>query len=455
MSFMFRKVMAYIKRDGSSVSILFRGSSVVVFIQVIGMLLSYAMQVIVARISGATEFGIFAYAWTWFNMLFIVASGGMNEVVLKLLPQYVIKQEWARVKGLAYTGSAVVVFIGIIIAFVIYICLSIDRWVVDYRYISVLRIVCLSAPAIGALSYFQGLGRAMNRVVISFTPRSTGLPLAVLCSILVFMCFGHMPTAYDLIIVASISAVVLCVVQFLALLKAFPKEISKIRSEEAYMEWYRLSIAMLFIAISYGILTHCDLLLVGIFLTPNEVGMYQAASRTAALVSFPLLALNALVAPMIAKLHAENRPVDLQRVVRTATQMVFIPCLMLGVGIMLFSKTLLSVFGSGFSDGQFVLQVLVVGHLIAVAAGPVSYLMSMTGNHVRCAFAWLSTIVIQISISVFLVSRLGINGVAIGTLTATVFLNVYLTILVRQRTGIRAHVFSFLNEFMPRLMRQS
>jgi hypothetical protein len=71
-----------------------RGSALVMAIQVLGIALTYSMQVVIARCAGPFEFGVFAYAWTWMNVLFLVAAFGMNESALRLMPSYSARSEW-------------------------------------------------------------------------------------------------------------------------------------------------------------------------------------------------------------------------------------------------------------------------------------------------------------------------------------------------------------------------
>ncbi|NJO56717.1 MAG: oligosaccharide flippase family protein, partial [Rhodospirillales bacterium] len=67
---------------------LLRGSALVMMTQIAGIGLAYAMQVAVARSAGVFEFGLFAYAWTWMNLIFLVAAFGLNEAALRLIPTY-------------------------------------------------------------------------------------------------------------------------------------------------------------------------------------------------------------------------------------------------------------------------------------------------------------------------------------------------------------------------------
>ncbi len=84
------------------------------------------------------------------------------------------------------------------------------------------------------------------------------------------------------------------------------------------------------------------------------------------------------------------------------------------------------------------LAILVLGHLVNVAVGPVSYLMTMTGNQGGCAVVWAATVVVQLAASLYLIPHWGIVGAALSTALATIVLGIALTVLVRRRLEISA-----------------
>ncbi|MBK8176686.1 MAG: oligosaccharide flippase family protein [Rhodospirillales bacterium] len=434
-------------------STLFRGSALVMATQIAGIGLAYAMQVIVARWAGAFEFGIFAYAWTWMNLIFLVAAFGLNESALRMLPTYAAHSEWSKMRALVVRGPMLVLTLGSMAGATAVVGLALLGNHVGEHYRVPLMLTFAAAPFFGLLAFFQGVGRALGGVFAAFLPRYIGLPALVLLAVGAIVVYGRTPDAALLVMVTVSAAAVLAIVQGVTLIRELPAEARRVRSISPVGDWMRLSMPFLFIAVCFGLLTHCDLLMVGFFLSATDVAIYQAASRTAALVSFPLFALNALVAPMIARLHAEKRLEDLQRTVTMATQVVFWPCLVGAVIAILGGRYILGIFGTTFESGHMVMSILVLGHLINVGTGPVSYLMTMTGNQDRCAVVWASTVVGQFAINLLLIPHLGLIGAAIGTTLATSFLCVSLTILVRQKLNIRAHAFVPVCQTFARAIR--
>lgn len=422
-------------------SSLFRGSALVMATQIAGIGLAYAMQVAVARWAGAFEFGLFAYAWTWMNLIFLVAAFGLNESALRLIPLYSSHAQWGKLRGLVIRGPAVVFGLATLAGLAGAGALLIlgDRVGEPYRL--PLLLTFTASPLFGLLAFFQGIGRALGGVMTAFLPRYIGMPAIVLTAVGAIVLSGGVPDATRLIEITIGAGALLVLVQGVLLLRDLPAEAKGISSVAPTAEWMRLSLPLLFIAVCFGLLTHCDLLLVGALLSAEEVALYQAASRTAALVSFPLFALNALVAPMIARLHAEGRIAELQRSVSLATQMVFWPSLIGALLAVAGGRYILGIFGPAFTAAHLALGILIVGHLVNVAVGPVSYLMTMTGNQHRCAGIWAATVVLQVALDLILIPRWGIEGAAIGTACATTFLGLALTILVKRRLDISAHAF--------------
>jgi O-antigen/teichoic acid export membrane protein len=419
---------------------LLRGSMLVMATQILGIGLAYAMQVAVARTAGVFEFGLFAYAWTWMNLIFLVAAFGLNEAALRLLPTYATHGEWSKVRGLVMHGPLIVLAAAGIAALAATITMELLGNRIGEHYRLPLLLTFAATPLIGLLAFLQGVGRALGGALLAFLPRTIGLPMLVLLAVTVMLATGVVPVATTLVAVTIAAAGALGLVQWLLLAcRALPSAACGIKAATPLRDWLRLALPCLFIAVCFGLLTHCDLLMVGFFLSAEDVAVYQAASRTAALISFPLFAMNALVAPLIARLHAERKMAELQRTVTLATQMVFWPSLLgalLAIGA---GPWILAIFGPGFAVGHSVLAILVLGHLVNVAVGPVSYLMTMTGNQGGCAVVWAATVVVQLAASLYLIPHWGIIGAAIGTALATVVLGIALTVLVRRRLQISAH----------------
>ena len=190
-----------------------RGSALVMATQVLGIALAYAMQVVIARCAGPFEFGIFAYAWTWMNVLFLVAAFGLNELALRLMPSYSTRGQWPLLRGFVVRGPAMVLGLAGLggLAAVGVLLLLGDR--VGDHYRLPLLLTFAATPLFGLLAFMQGVGRALGGVLAAFLPRLIGLPGFVMLAVGGFAIAGRIPDAVQIIATTVAAAGVLVLVQ--------------------------------------------------------------------------------------------------------------------------------------------------------------------------------------------------------------------------------------------------
>ncbi|MBK8210275.1 MAG: lipopolysaccharide biosynthesis protein [Rhodospirillales bacterium] len=245
---------------------LLRGSMLVMATQIAGIGLAYAMQVAVARTAGVFEFGLFAYAWTWMNLIFLVAAFGLNEAALRLLPTYASQGDWPKLRGLVMHGPLIVLGAAGIGALVATGAMQLLGDRVGEHYRLPLLLTFAAAPVIGLLAFLQGVGRALGGALLAFLPRTIGLPTLVLLAVAVMLAAGVVPVATTLVAVTVAAAAALALLQWLLLVRrALPPDARGVDAATPLRDWLRLALPCLFIAVCFGLLTHCDLLMVGFF----------------------------------------------------------------------------------------------------------------------------------------------------------------------------------------------
>lgn len=178
---------------------LFRGSALVMLTQVAGIGLAYLMQVVIARWAGPFAFGVFAYAWTWMNLIFLVAACGLNDAALRLIPAYATQTEWAKLRGMVIRGPAVVAALGAAAGLCGALVIFLLGDHIGEHYRTPLLWTFCAAPLFGLLAFYQSVGRALDRVFAAFLPRYIGLPALVLLAVGGFAMLGRAPDAEHLV----------------------------------------------------------------------------------------------------------------------------------------------------------------------------------------------------------------------------------------------------------------
>ena len=110
-----------------------------------------------------------------------------------------------------------------------------------------------------------------------------------------------------------------------------------------------------------------DSLILGVFTSSKEVAFYCTAGKIAVLVTFPLLAVNAVVPPILGKFYHSQDFQSLENLVRTTSRWMYLLALPLGLLLILLAQPILSIFGTEFSAARWALTILVFGQLVNVA----------------------------------------------------------------------------------------
>jgi O-antigen/teichoic acid export membrane protein len=159
-----------------------------------------------------------------------------------------------------------------------------------------------------------------------------------------------------------------------------------------------------------------DRLFVGAYLTPADVGVYQAAAQTAVLFGIVGGAFNDVAAPRISLHFRDSQMGQVRQVYSVITKWTlyasvpffllffFVPDLVL--------KTL---YGSGYAGGAWTLIILSGFRLIRALAGPLGILLIFTARQKLFAILSAGAFVLSVILSFLLVPRFGAVGAALAS----------------------------------------
>jgi O-antigen/teichoic acid export membrane protein len=417
--------------DQDSFAVLARGTGIAFIIQVMGTALKYLMQVIFARWMGPSEYGAYTFGFSLANLLIILAGTGLTISALRFVPQYMAANQWGLVYGYIFRSQTIVLLCGLLItllgiAYVFYYPpQKIDAQIV---------VVGLSlVPFLALLSLNTEIVRATRNILISYAPPMMLQPLLVIISsYCILTTFGKI-TAIQALILIGVSSILTIIVQSLAIAKKLAVKRNVREHEYDTPLWLKVSFPLMVVGMASISLNQADILLVGSLLGTEQTGVYAAASKTASLVSFVLLAVNARAAPMIADLYSRGDHKGLQQIANLATRWMFWPSLLLVIGLFLAGKFILSFFGPEFVVGYWPMLILAIGQLVNASLGPVGYLLSLTGYERLSARIYVISALIHVLLNLLLIPILGVLGSAIATAFTMILWNVWFFILVQKK----------------------
>lgn len=418
-----------------------RQALVVFAIRVMGALLAYVSQMILARLMGGHEYGIFVVVWTLVVIFGIISPLGFSSSVVRLIPEYRERGNHAALNGLlrgsrlfGLASASLIAGLG---------CLGIwlfGDFVTSYYVLPLyLAAICLPLFTFGSIQ--DGIARANDWMLTAILPTFIWRPLAILAGMLAAVALGAPATAKTACLVAIAATWGVAIIQTLVLQRALKCVTTPEKPSYPVANWFAISLPILLVEGFFQLITSADVVMVSFWRPPDEAAVYFAASKTLALAHFVYFAVRSATAHRYSRLYHSNDRQALAALVADTARWTFWPTLALGIALLIAGPLLLALFGPGFEAGYPVLAILMVGVMARASVGPVDALLTMADQHKRCAAVYAATFALNVALNILLIPRFGIMGAGIATAAAMVFEAAAL--YHQARTRLELHTFAF------------
>ena len=261
-------------------------AGIVLVVQVIGAGLSYASQVLLARLLGASDYGVYTYVFVWVTFVSLLAGLGFPAASVRFLPVYRVKQDWARISGFTRSTSKFTFATAVAITLVAVVVALLLHSFGALAHPSAIMLGALLVPALAGSTLYTEFARAGNRVGIAFIPALIGRPALIgIGAAALFSFQGGLSTSAALG-ATLLAAYVVLIVQYILTRHLFNGPKSKLQPIFELREWFGVGITLLVATAFIITLMQVDIVIVGAFRGARDAGIYAAASKTATLVSF-------------------------------------------------------------------------------------------------------------------------------------------------------------------------
>ncbi len=417
---------------------LLRGAVLVMAVRVLGAALAYTSHVLLARWMGVFQFGLFIYAWIWVIVPAYLLPLGMSAAVVRFVPEYLTRAAPRRLRGVIAFSRRLTLASGLAYALLGTAVLRLLAPHLPAGHAPPLLLAVWCTPLFALMLLHEGLARSFDRVVLAFSPQYLWRPLGLLLLGGLLYSRGW---PLDATLAMQLSILV-CGVVLLGQMALFrhglPATMRRARPVWQGRHWLRIAFPMLLVQGFDLLFLNTDLLVLGVFASPDQVGIYNAAVRTAGLISFVHYAVTSLAAQRFSALATRRDRARIERLLRTSVHLMFWPALAIAAALAMFGPTLLALFGPEFRAGYPTLLILIAGHLANAAVGPLSVLLNMTGHQAHNARIMGATALVNLALNLLLIPLWGIRGAALATVTAMLLTAALLARGVRRRFGFLA-----------------
>ena len=426
-------------RDFSaSLRVLRRGAAGALLVQVGGAGLSLIVNVVLARLVGKTEYGIYTLVFSWMSVLSVLALLGQSSSVVRFVPTYLHHQDWGTLRGLRRGASAIVLLASIAIMVIGAFTVFVLRERLGKNLELTLLVGFLLLPLVTQLGLNGAFFRGFKRAVRSGAYDNVVRPLVLVGLVLVLvLAFGWRLTAPGVMAASVVAALVTLVGSEWRLTRVWPAVAKKARPLYDVPAWFKLGRQLFFLA-AMGIANNrADVLILGALAGAVVVGPYYAAVRLAALAVYGLSAVNTILAPMIAESYVAGDHARMAKMVHHAARLTFVVTMAVAVPLAIAGHWVLGLFGKGFAEAAYVpLLIILLGQCINATAGPVGFLMTMTRYEREAPWFTGGAALLNVLLSLALIPSFGLIGAAIATAFSTIAWNLAALVFVRRKLGV-------------------
>ncbi len=427
---------ARILRGADSDSEAQRMALVAFAIRVVSAGIAFLSQVFLARIMGPFEYGVFVFVWVLAVILGSLACLGFHTAVIRFLPQYRTTGDIADLRGIAATARIVAIASASLLA-VLGICFLLlfgDR--MQGYYVVPLFLGAFALPMLALGDVLEGTARGNSWPLQALSPTYLVRPVLILAITFAAIAIGFGATAVTALAAALLATWATTMTQWLLLDRRMRRRYDSGPRTIRFGFWLRISLPIFLIEGFYFLLTNADVVMVGLFLDPDQVATYFAAAKTMALVHFVYFAVKAGMAPRFSVLVAQRDRRALADFAANSARWTFWPSLLVGGAVLAFGPFLLSLFGPAFAAGYPLMFVLFAGIVAKALLGPGEALLTMAGEQKVCAAVYVAVLVVNVCGNVILIPMIGLLGAALATAAAMGLEALLLFIVIRRRLGI-------------------
>ncbi|MBA2346746.1 MAG: flippase [Solirubrobacterales bacterium] len=401
-----------------------RGTLMVSAATFFGLGLNYIYAILLARMLGTGEFGLFSLALAVFNVLSLLALGGLDSAVLKFVTAHSARTDPAGARATVRNVLCHSIVLGTLFGSMLFLGSSpIAEQFFQKPELSALLILAAVGIPIWTtssvlVSTLQALQKVSQRIGIKYVSE----PLAkMVFTVLLFIGGLSAQRAFGAFILALALSVLLAFLALRILLPASPHtRDSPVSNREIMVFSLPLLGGMGFASLAARV----DILLLGYWAATSEVGIYSAAFQTSAILALILGSLESVALPMFSEAIARNDTSGLQRLYVTVMRWALTGALPIFLIMIIFPEAILSLFGSQFTEGALCLIVLATGQIVNSATGTIHSLLLFAGHSKLVMWTTVSASLFRIVLGALLIPEHGMIGAAIAVASGSILLSV-------------------------------
>ncbi len=403
-------------------------------LKLVGAASGFAFTLILAHRLGAGGAGLYYLALSVVSFAAILSRLGLDNALLRLAAAHAAEHRWGQLRAVARSGILLAGLTGLALTLLtLALAPLLAQGLFSKPELEVpLRWMALAILPLSISFLYAELLKGLRRIFAATVVQAVVLPVGSLLAVaLLARRWGVIGAAWSYLIGAAAAAVV----GFYGWRAATPM-LRGVVGGFAARQLLTASLPLLVIALVQVAMQVTTTLVLGVWGSSADVGVFGVASRTAQLTSLFLVAINSIAAPKLAvQFSRDDRPA-LRRTARGAALLATLAASPLLAFFLFAPGVTLRLFGAEFVGAQKALILLTLGQLVNVCTGSVGTLLMMSGHEKALMRRVMVASLVQLGASLWLVPRWGVVGAAAASAGGLVILNLSAVQAVKSHLGI-------------------
>lgn len=375
---------------------------------------AYGAQVLMARLMGGTEYGIFAAIWVWIAILGHSATLGLSQGACRFLPADLARGDLDSVRGFLIGGAAVTAVAALAVTLVGLALVWMQGSLLAGPYAAPLLVAALVLPVFAMQDYLEGVARSQNWAVLAIAPPYLLRQGLIMGAMLAAVGLGAPAEAWVAVACTLAATGIAVALQAAWLILRLRAAIAPGPRRYRWRAWLGAGLPIAATDLAGAAFNVVDVVILSLLLEPAAVGLYFAATRIQQFVVFVHFAASAATAQRFAAAKAVDDVAGLAGLVLAQARLTLAATILIGLAVIAAAPLLLGLFGPEFRASLPILAILVAGSVGASLFGPGEDLLTMLGGERLCAAITVAMLALAGALCLILVPAYGTTGAAVA-----------------------------------------
>lgn len=397
-------------------------------------------SILLARLLGPANFGIYSVVLSIVNFCAILALLGIPMIATRDVAVNMEYERWSELRGLMRAMERWVMLAVLTISGVVLVLFVSDVFDHTVTWVDFL----IFAALIAVVSFSQlkaAFLRGLHEVVLADVPELLVRPvigLSLLAAI--FLTIGHASVTIALWVQISASGIALLFATRWLIARQ-PSHIRTAVPTKPDRRWQKDALPLLASGVITTLQGQLSLYILAYYSGSEQAGIYQAATMFSGVITIGLVSVNLTIQPKLSVAWSKNDKVELQRLLTAAARISTVLGLAVVLSLLIFAEPILLLYGAEYLGGVDALRILAIGQLFNAMAGSCGVLLSMTGNQVIVMRGTFVALLVNTLVGVMLVPQMASVGAAIAVAMAVATWNIIFAIYALAKLGLNSTIF--------------